>query len=238
MARPEDTDEPEAGGEPHFEDGTVTRVARQQRDAERVSVFVDGRFAFGLALDLAVGAGLRKGLALSAEEQRALVERERVNKARVAALDYLSYQARTTAEVRRKLLQKGFDEAAAEDALAYVAQHGYLDDEAYARAYARGRFTGRGVGPERLRMELLKRGVARETVEGVLEELKGTEDLLDAALRHGRPRWRALAGEPDPRRRRQKTLEFLVRRGFAFDLAREAVERLGTDEADDAAWEE
>ncbi len=224
--------------EPHFESGTVTRVAQQQRDAERVSVFVNDRFAFGLALDLAVAAGLRKGLALSADEQRALVARERTHRVRGAALDYLSYQARTTAEVRRKLREKGFDAAAVEDALAYVARHGYLDDEAYARAYVRGRFAGRGLGPERLRQELLRRGVDRETVEGALGDLVEAEDLLEAALRQGRPRWRALAHEPDARKRRQKTLAFLVRRGFAFDLARDAVERLGTDDTDDAAWEE
>jgi regulatory protein len=217
-------------------DGTITRVVRQQRDAERVSVFVDGAFAFGLALELAVEAGLRKGKTLTAAEQAALLAKEQVHRARAAALDHLSYGAKTTAEVGRKLKEKGFDEAAVEDALAHLASYGYLDDEAYARAFARGRFAGRGYGPQRLRADLLRRGVARETVDAVLEELAEDEDLEEAARRHGRRRWRALAGEDDLRKRKQKTMDFLVRRGFSFDLARAVTDELARGEGDAADW--
>ena len=219
-------------------DGTITRVARQQRDPERVSVFIDDAFAFGLALDLAVEAGLRKGRALTVDEQAALLAKEQVHRARAAALDYLSYGARTTAEVRRKLRDRGFDEAAVEDALAKMQDYGYLDDAAYARAFARGRFAGRGYGPQRLRADLLRRGVAREAVDAALDALTEAEDLGEAARRHGRQRWRALAREADVRKRKQKTMDFLVRRGFSFDLAREVADELARGEDEEADWME
>ncbi|NNF58504.1 MAG: recombinase RecX [Rhodothermaceae bacterium] len=224
---------------PDLRAGTVTRVVQQKRDGARVSVFIDEQFAFGLALDLAVEAGLRKGMALTVKAQEALLAKEQTHRARAAALNYLSYQARTAQEVRRKLRTKDFADDVVEDAVAHLETYGYLDDEAYARAYARGRFAGRGYGPQRLRMELRKRGVASETIETVLDELEEAEDVGATAERHARKRWQALARETDPRKRMKKTIDFLVRRGFAYGLAREVVDVLAREEEDfDAAASE
>jgi regulatory protein len=216
-----------------FRDGTLTRVTRQEKDVERVNVFIDEAFAFGLTLDLAVEAGLRPGMRLTAAHQEELLRRERSARARAMALDYLAGQARTSMEVRRRLRRKGFEEAIVDEAVRYIEGRGYIDDASYATAYVRGRFAGRGHGPARLREELLRRGVDRTIIDEALMELEADEDLGEAAVTVGRPRWRALSGESDPRRRRQKTLEFLVRRGFAFDDARAAVEQIARDEGDD-----
>ncbi len=238
--RPGSAEGEEPEGEPQYRDGTVTRVVRQKRDPERASVFIDDRFAFGLAIDVVVEAALRKGLVLSAERQRELVAREHQRKARAAALDYLSHQARSTEEVRRKLKGKGFDETATEDAVQYVAGHGYLDDAAYAVAYVKSRFSGRGYGPQRLRQELQQRGVPRDAVEAAIAALDEGEEVDDAALGHARTRWRSLAAEEDPRKRRKKTMDYLVRRGFDFEQARQAVERAAAEAGvgdDEVAWE-
>ena len=212
--------------------GTITRVAQQKRDGDRVSVFVDDQFAFGLSLDLAVEAGLRKGMALTVKAQEALLAKQQTHSARAAALNYLSYQARTAEEVRRKLRTKDFSADVVEDAVAHLETYGYLNDEAYARAYTRGRFAGRGYGPQRLRMELRKRGVASETIETVLDELEEAEDVSATAEHHARKRWEALARESDPRKRMKKTIDFLVRRGFSYGLAREVVDPLAREEDD------
>jgi regulatory protein len=101
-----------------------------------------------------------------------------------------------------------------------------VDDAAYARAFARGRFLGRGYGPQRLRADLLKRGIARETIEAALADLVESVDLDESALRLARPKWASLAREPDVRKRQKKTMDFLLRRGYAFDTARETVDVL------------
>jgi regulatory protein len=212
--------------------GTITRLAQQKRDAERVSVFIDGAFVFGLSLDLAVKAGLRKGRTLTVEEQQALLDDEERLKAKAAALDYIAYKARTEHEVRQKLRKKGFPEHVADEAVARMRELGYLDDADYARAYARGRLSGRGHGPHRIRADLHRRGVARATIDAVLEDLVEPDDLRETALRHGRKRWRRLQREDDPYKRRQKLAGYLQRRGFDFDLIREVTEAL---EAEDGA---
>ncbi|MEM6287891.1 MAG: RecX family transcriptional regulator [Bacteroidota bacterium] len=217
-------------------DGTVTRVAQQKKDPDRASVFIDDAFAFGLAVDLVIEAGLRKGVRLTADEQRDLLTRQETFAAKSSALAGLSHRARTAHEVRKALLDKGFPEAIADDTVADLERLGLIDDEAYARAFVRGRFAGRGYGPARLRQDLMRKGVDRATIDAALDELSEAEDLGAEARGQAQKKWRALASEADLRKRKKKTMDYLVRRGFGFDAAREAVDDLANGEAE--TWDD
>lgn len=217
-------------------DGTVTRVAQQKKDLDRASVFIDDRFAFGLAVDLVIEAGLRKGVVLTAEEQRALLVRQESFAARASALSGLTRRARTAEEVRRSLLQKGFAESVVDDTVDDLERLGVVDDEAYARAFVRGRFEGRGYGPARLRQDLQRKGVDRSTIDAALADLVEAEDLGDEARQQAERKWRTLRSEEDVRKRKKKTMDFLVRRGFGFDTAREAVDAVAAGEDDEDGW--
>jgi regulatory protein len=47
---------------PDLRAGTITRLVVQQKDPDRVSVYVDDEFAFGCHQNVVLGAGLRKGV--------------------------------------------------------------------------------------------------------------------------------------------------------------------------------
>jgi regulatory protein len=224
--------------ETHLRAGAITGVVQQAGDPDRVNVYVDGAFCFGLAVEVAADAGLAPGMDLTVEAASALVARDAVSRARAAALNYLAAQARTAAELRRSLRRRGFEEHVAHEVVAWAEERRYVDDAEYARSYVRARFGGRGHGPARLRQELARRGVAREAVAAAIDEMLEEADVAEAAVDVARPRWRALAGETDPRRRRQKTLEFLVRRGFDYDDAREAVIRVAAEDGADDPGDE
>ncbi len=221
-----------------LQDGTITRLAQQKKDLDRVSVFLDDTFAFGLAVDLVVEAGLKKGRALTASEQRALLVRQESFSAKSSALSGISHRARTSDEVRRSLLQKGYAETIVEDTVADLERMGVVDDAAYARAFVQGRFASRGYGPARLRQDLMRKGVARTVIDDALAELVEAEDVGDEARQQAEKKWRTLSADEDLRKRKKKTMDFLVRRGFGFDVAREAVDRLAESEGgDEAPWE-
>lgn len=209
-----------------LEPGTITRLLAQKRDPQRVSVFLDGAFAFGLHVDIVVQHGLSKGQHLDVPKQQMLIEAEQARKARSVAMDYLGYRARSEHEVRQKLLCSGFTDEVADDVLARLRELGYLDDRAYARSYVTARFRTRGYGPRRLRSDLMRRGLARHVIDDVLAGLEEEEDLLDAARQHARKRWPRLAREPDAYARRRKLTAYLLRRGFTHDTVRRVVEEL------------
>lgn len=207
-------------------DGTVTAIRAQAGDAERVAVFLDGAFAFGLAAEIALRAGLRKGRSLSAHEQRELLVAEQQGRARAAALELLSRQPRTRAEVRRRLERKGFDATSIEHAVARMTELGYLDDAAYAHTFVRDRLQTRGYGPRRIRAELLRRGLDAAIVTAALRAQTSEDDVRAAARQQAAARWRRLAHEDDPRRRRKKLYDFLARRGYDPEVIREVCDPL------------
>ncbi len=216
-------------------DGTVTRIAQQAKDPDRASVYLDDAFAFGLAVNLVIEEGLRKGVVLTAERQRDLLRRQETHAARASALASVAARAQTTGEIRRKLSDKGFDGAVVEDTVAALEAMGVVDDAAFARAYARGRFAGRGHGPSRIRQDLQQKGVAREHVDAALADLADEEDVAGRARSDAAQRWAALASEADPRKRKKKTLDFLLRRGHSFDDARQAADAAAADDPGDDA---
>jgi regulatory protein len=219
----EEEDEPK---EPSFRDGTITRLVMQKRDKTRASVFVDDQFAFGLQADLVVEEGLRKGQPITAARSAELVAKDGGLRARRVALDYVAGRARTEAEVRRKLARKGFSESDADGAVDKLLGYGYLDDESYALDFVKSRHASKGYGPSRLRQDLRRRGIAPPLIDKALAQLEEEADLDDAAYEHAEKRWRRLSGEDDLRKRRKKTYDYLLRRGYGFDDARRAVERV------------
>ena len=77
-----------------------------------------------------------------------------------AGLRLLGRRAHSRAELRRKLAQKGYAEAAVEGAMARLSDLGYLDDPEFAAGHVRRRSASRG--PLALLAELASRGVDRE----------------------------------------------------------------------------
>ena len=67
--------------------GTISQMQQQKNNPERVSVFIDGEFAFGVSLDTAVH--LAKGQFLSDADIAALQNNDEHDRAYQSALHFL-----------------------------------------------------------------------------------------------------------------------------------------------------
>lgn len=226
---PDTPDEPEGEGAVR-EPGTVTRLVAQKKNPMRLSVYLDGSYAFGIHQDVLIRHTLTIGQHLDVPKQEALLADDALARAKSLAMHYLGSKARTTHEVRQKLERKGFGADTCERVLARIAELGYLDDADYARRYAESRFRSKGYGPQRIRQELRRRGIMGEIAEAALAELLEEVDPLDAAREQAAKRWNRLASETDRRKRRKKLGDFLVRRGFGFDTIRQVTDELERDD--------
>ncbi|AEN74121.1 regulatory protein RecX [Rhodothermus marinus] len=205
---------------PVFREGVVTRLEPQTYDPERVSIFIDGAFWMGVHRDVLREHPVEEGQMLPLAVQQALYRAELVRKAQSVALRYLEHRPRTVQEVRRRLERAGFPVEVIDQMVARLEALGYLDDRAYARAYVQGRLAGRGYGPRRLQAELRRRGVPPDVVEATLDAALAETDPLEIARPLARRRWKLLCqNEPDRRKRRQKLIAFLQRRGFSSEIA-------------------
>lgn len=198
-------------------EGTITSLEPQVNNDDRVSVYLDDEFAFGAHEDVVVKYGLRVGQTLTPEDRRDIEADEQYVRAKQRALDYLAHKPRTEQEVRRKLRERDVAPFVVDQVIARLQELDYLDDEAYAHEYAHNRFSNKGYGPIRIRRELEERGVNRAVADAAVDDLFAEEDATAAAREHAENRWPRLAGEDDPRSRKQKMYRYLRRRGFTTD---------------------
>jgi regulatory protein len=135
--------------------------------------------------------------------------------ARTTALRLLSRRELSTAELRQRLIDRGFDTSEVEDVLSRLTGDGALDDRRAARAIARTHAAVKGRGRMRVERELVGRGiardVAREVLDDVFEEISEGE-LLERAVRR-QLRAGPITSQPQFRRLYQR----LVRLGFSSD---------------------
>jgi regulatory protein len=167
------------------------------------------------------------GRARLAERRAARAELTDVRPVLDAAGRYLEVRPRAAGEVRRHLVAAGYPTALVEAAIVILTDAGYLDDDAFARAWVESRDRSRPRGEAALRRELLARGVDADVAGRALAERLGSGGVgsadAAAARRLLERRGRGLLLEADPRRRRERAYALLARSGFDPGTCREVV---------------
>jgi regulatory protein len=109
-----------------------------------------------------------------------LVEDEALKKARSSLLRWLSYRSRSCWEAEQYLERKGFSGPVVEAVLAEMLEYRYLDDTRFTAEYIQSCLR-RGLGPNRVRMDLKNRRIAREILaEGLSQFFSPEQDLIRA----------------------------------------------------------
>jgi regulatory protein len=197
---------------------TITALELQKKDNQRVSVFLDGAFAFGVSIDVAVT--LKKGQVLTAAEVEALQLGDERNRAYQRALGYLAARPHSRVEVERYLRGKHFDDDAVTYAIQQLLEHGYLDDEAFAQFWQENRSQFRPRSAAALRYELRQKGVDSESIDAAVHGMDEEEVAWSAATAKA-GRWANLAEDAFEK----KMMAFLARRGFGYEIARRVTRR-------------
>ena len=199
--------------------GRITSLAYQKRNKDRVNVYLDGKFAFGLAVVEA--ARLQVGQTLSDEEIVKLRMRDEIERAYGRALDYLSYRPRSESEVRRNLRDKGAEDQIIDVVIGRLKRASLLDDWEFARYWVdnRARFNPRGL--RGLRYELQHKGVSRDIIDDALATL----DVEAVARKTAEAGARRLSRE-EPSVFRRKLQAYMARRGFSYAVVKPLVEEM------------
>lgn len=203
----------------------ITAIKSQERDRERVNVFVDDEFTLALTAEMAVLEGLRIGASITPERIAELQAKDEQSKAISSALLLLASRPRSIKEIQSRLRQKGFSPGAIAAAIEKAEGWNYVDDEAFARFWVENRGSNRPRGRRLLEQELRQKGVDREIVQHAIDDA-GLNEREDAA-QLARAKLRSYANL-DPEAARRRLSGFLARKGYGFDVIKHALsEALG-----------
>ena len=141
--------------------------------------------------------------------------------AREKALELVSRRPLSRRELAGKLRQRGFDADTAEACVAWIAEHGFIDEPGYAAAVVR-HCAAKGFGAARVRAELMRRGIPRELLDEALAAMPEDGAKLDRLIA-------ARLKDPADRDAVRKLSAALYRRGYSGEEIRAALARFHTD---------
>jgi regulatory protein len=191
-------------------DKEITGIKIQKRNPERVSIYLDGEYAFGLSR--IVAAWLQIGQRLGEEKIKSLSDQDSLEVAYQKALRFLNHRPRTEKEIRQKLIEKGFESDQTDVVIAKLRVAGLVEDGQFARMWVENRNAFHPRSQRLIKLELLQKGVAVEEIESALVDSADDAELATQAAMQQIRKYDRL----DWLEFRKKLSAFLMRRGFSY----------------------
>ena len=141
---------------------------------------------------------------------------------------FCAYQERCTWDVRRKLAEKGIEGEKAEKLIQEMIAGEYVDEERYARSFCRGKFRIKKWGRSRIQRELKMRQVPEKIIKLALTEIDPFE-YYDTLLNQTEKKLESTK-ETDLFKKKYKVSQYLMSKGFEYDLIKEAIEEISKED--------
>lgn len=130
--------------------------------------------------------------------------------------NYCAYQDRCHDEVLQKLRSLGQYSADIDTIIVHLITHNFLNEERFARSFARGKHRIKQWGKIRIVNELKARHISQPNIRAALSEIPAddyAETFEQLANRH----WENIR-EANVLKKRKKFCDFLLRKGYESDL--------------------
>ena len=143
------------------------------------------------------------------------------------ALNLLSARPYAIKALHRKLIQKEYTTADADDVIRRLVDNGLLNDEKFAEQYARSKMLSTGASKRRLTQDLYRKGIKGDVAAAAIGNVIADEEIDTAALIEQVARKKLTQlGDLEPLVLRRRLFGFLARRGYDVDEIKAVVARL------------
>lgn len=211
----------------------ITKILEQKRRANRRSVHLDGKFAFGCNINVVAKFKLKEGMSLSAEQVEAILQGAVRQECFDAAMKFLQRRMHSRDELRRKLTRQEYAGETVDVVIEDLARLGYVDDQRFAKTKALSAAQHRQHGRRRAMVELMRAGVENETARRAVEDVYEATDSLAIARKLAEKKAPSLK-RLDPQVARRRLAGMLARRGFEYEVVRPVIDEVLGDKHSDS----
>jgi regulatory protein len=202
----------------------ITSAERSKKNKNRLSVCIDGKFAFTISEDDYISLHLYEKTEITEETLDYIKNTLNFREAKARAVRYLSMKIRTEKEVRDKLISEGFDHDCADKVVDELKAIGYINNKLYAQKYIYDRSKLKPLSRKMMKMELMSKGIQEDTIDEVLADWKVEDSAVAERLLKSKFGKYDLNDEKILR----KAYMFLAHRGFSADTIKEVIRDMGT----------
>ena len=198
---------------------TITAI-KQQKNKDRVNVYLDDKFGFGIDLDNFVKLNLRVDQEYSQEEIDKFIHEAEFQKTWDKLLRFAMVRPRSEKEVNNWFHRKEVHPSLFPKLLQKLKHLDLLDDNKFAKWWVGQRLAFRKKSRRAIEMELRQKGISKEIINSTFEETPVNEEQMAKDLLAKKAyKWEKL----DPRIKKQKISQYLVGKGFSWEVIEKVV---------------
>jgi len=147
---------------------------------------------------------------------------------------YCALRERSIKEVSKKIFELGALEDKALLVIEKLKQEGFLNENRYVKAFARGKFRNKKWGKKKIEMELKKQGITEDLLKKGLNEIESV-DYLQVLDRLLIKKWKLLKTKSGNisysdndlfTPAMQKLINYAVQKGFEYDIIVDRVKKI------------
>ncbi len=196
----------------------ITSVDKSKKN-NRLSLYIDGRFAFTISEDDYISMNLYDNPVLTEDTIDYIKNTLNFCEAKSLAVRYLSMKLRTEKEVRVKLNDEGYDSVCTEQVIDELKAIGYINNKLYAQKYVFDRSKLKPLSKKRMKQELQAKGIPGDIADEVLNDWRIEDNFVAESLLKRKFGKYDLTDE----KILKKAYMFLLHRGFSHDTIKEAL---------------
>lgn len=137
---------------------------------------------------------------------------------------YCAYQERSHSEVQQKLYELGIRKQDHDEIISTLIEEDYLNEERFAKAFAGGKFRMKDWGRKKIFYALKEKKVSEYSIKQAMKEID-EEEYLKNLKELTEEKYNSLK-EEQYLVRKKKTIDYMLQKGYEFDLVTKALNDL------------
>lgn len=202
--------------------GIITKI-EEQKNKNRVNIFVDDSFFCGLEKETAVIFGLKVNKEIDENELSLAIEKSEEKRAFEKSMDYLSKRMHSKFELKDKLLKKGFSNEVVLNTILKLEEYHYVDDDMFARLFIE---QNSNLSKRMIFNKLQLKGINKDIIDKNLIEIDSDAEIEKCEVL---ARKLLKSTKIENFNDKQKFVAKLVRRGFSYDTISKVLKNIKID---------
>lgn len=189
----------------------ITAIEKQ-KDRDRVSIFVDGKYSFSLTLNQYVELGtLKKASDITKEDINRYKGLSDYGKKLENSISWALRRPHSQRELENYLYRKKIEGEEKDKIITYLIDKKYIDDEQFTSFWVESRMRAKKPSKRALSNELRLKGISDSNIKKALDEHSfNDEDMIKEIIE----KKTKLTKYKDP----EKLKSYLARQGFSYDI--------------------